>query len=288
MKKLIAVLVALCLLCATVAALAEAETVSFDDMPMIVTAEDGVELTDADFEGDWIVDKVFLNQIYLTPEEVEANGLTIRPMRIEGGKVYTLPFEGEVLEELPSTEYTLKNDQLLFSDGEGLNAVFEKLEDGNVVLSIFIPGEGDVMNSVACFMVHPGAVSFADMPLVVSADEGVELTDADFEGDWNVDKVFLNETYLTPEEVEANGLLIRPIRVADGKVYNLPFEGEVLEELASTDYTLKSNQLLFSDGEGIEAVLEKLTDGNVVLYIFIPGEGDVMNSVAYFMVHPEA
>ena len=107
--------------------------------------------------------------------------------------------------------------------------------------------------------------------------------------DWNVDKVFLNETYLTPEEVEANGLLIRPIRVADGKVYNLPFEGEVLEKLVSTDYTLESNQLLFSsDEEGIEAVLEKLTDGNVALTLFIPGEGETVTCVTYFMVHPEA
>ena len=158
MKKLIAVLVALCLLCAAVAALAEAETVSFDDMPQIVTAEDGVVLTDADFEGDWIVDKVFLNRTYLTPEEVEANGLLIRPIRVADGKVYNLPFEGEVLEELVSTDYTLESNQLLFSsDEEGIEAVLEKLTDGNVALTLFIPGEGETVTCVTYFMVHPEA-----------------------------------------------------------------------------------------------------------------------------------
>ena len=151
MKKLISVMMALCLLCTAAAALAE--TLTLNQMPQLVTLED-VELTDADFEGVWIADKVFLNTVYLTPEEVEANGLVIHPMRIADGKVTSF-FTDEEGEHAESVEYTLENNQLLFTDGEGIEAVFEKLEDGNLVLNIFVPGEGDAVNSVTFFMVHP-------------------------------------------------------------------------------------------------------------------------------------
>ena len=79
MKKLFSVLMVLCLLCTAVAALAEEAAPTWEDMPQVVTLNEGVELTDADFEGDWIVDKVFIDNVYLTPEEVEANGLNIPP-----------------------------------------------------------------------------------------------------------------------------------------------------------------------------------------------------------------
>ena len=154
MKKLISVLMALCLLFTAAAALAEEEAPSWDEMPMVVTVDEGVELTDADFEGDWIADKVFVNTVYLTPEEVEANGLAIHPMRIADGKVTSF-FTDEEGEHAESVEYTLENNQLLFTDGEGIEAVLEKLEDGNLVLNIFVPGEGDAVNSVTFFMVHP-------------------------------------------------------------------------------------------------------------------------------------
>ena len=153
MKKLFSVLLTLCLLCTAVAALAE-EAPAWDDMPLVVTVEDGVELTDADFEGDWIVDKVFVDTVYLTPEEVEANGLAIRPIRIADGKVINIVTD-EAGEHEVSAEYTLENNQILFTDEEGIEAVFEKLEDGNLVLSLFVPAEGDTPVCVTYFMVHP-------------------------------------------------------------------------------------------------------------------------------------
>ena len=156
MKKLISVLMALCLLCAAAAALAEEEAPSWDKMPLVVTVDEGVELTDADFEGDWIWDKVFVNTVYLTPEEVEENGLNIHPMRIADGKVTNF-FTDEEGEHAESVEYTLENNQLIFTDGEGLEGVFEKLEDGNIVLTILLPGENDTVNNVTFFMVHPEA-----------------------------------------------------------------------------------------------------------------------------------
>ena len=154
MKKLISVLMALCLLFAASAALAEAEAVTFDQMPAVVTIEEGPELTDADFEGDWVVDKIFYNTTYLTPEAAEENGLVIRPMRIAiaDGKVYIF-YTDEEGDHETAQEYTLENNQILFQDEDGINAVFEKLVDGNVVLSIFLPGENDTMNSVSVFMV---------------------------------------------------------------------------------------------------------------------------------------
>lgn len=48
-KKLFSVLMALCLLCTATSALAE-ETPTWEKMPQVVTVDEGVELTDADFE----------------------------------------------------------------------------------------------------------------------------------------------------------------------------------------------------------------------------------------------
>ena len=154
MKKLLSVLMILCLLCAAAAALAEEKALTLEKMPLVVTIDDGVELTDADFEGDWIADKVFYNTDYMTQEEVEAKGLTIRPMRISGGKVIGIVTDEEGEHEV-SAEYTLENNQILFTDGEGIESVFEKLEDGNIVLSLFVPTESDTPDCVTFFMVHP-------------------------------------------------------------------------------------------------------------------------------------
>ena len=118
MKKLFSVLMALCLLCTAASALAE-ETPTWEKMPQVVTVDEGVELTDADFEGDWIADKVFYGTDYLTPEEVEAKGLAIRPVRIAGGKVINIVTD-EAGEHEVSAEYTLENNQILFTDGEGI------------------------------------------------------------------------------------------------------------------------------------------------------------------------
>ena len=156
MKKLFSILMTLCLLCTAVAALAEEKAPAWEDMPLVVTVDEDAELTDADFEGEWIVDKVFVDTVYLTPEEVEANGLAIRPMRIAGGKVISV-ITDEDGEHEAETEYTLESNQILFTDGEGLECVFEKLEDGNVVLTVFIPREDETLSNVAFFMVHPEA-----------------------------------------------------------------------------------------------------------------------------------
>jgi hypothetical protein len=156
MKKLFSVLMALCLLCTAVAALAEEAAPTWEDMPQVVTLDEGVELTDADFEGDWIVDKVFIDNVYLTPEEVEANGLNIRPIRIADGQIINIVTD-EQGEHEAAEKYTLDSNQIQFTDGQGVEAVIEKLEDGNIVLTIFIPREDGTNSNAAFYMVHPEA-----------------------------------------------------------------------------------------------------------------------------------
>ena len=156
MKKLFSVLMALCLLCTAVAALAEEAAPTWEDMPRVVTLDEGVELTDADFEGDWIVDKVFIDNVYLTPEEVEANGLNIPPIRIADGQIINIVTD-EQGEHEAAEKYTLDSNQIQFTDGEGIEAVIDKLEDGNIVLTIFIPREDGTNSNAAFYMVHPEA-----------------------------------------------------------------------------------------------------------------------------------
>ena len=121
MKKLFSVLMILCLLCTAVAALAEEAAPTWEDMPQVVTLNEGVELTDADFEGDWIVDKVFIDNVYLTPEEVEANGLNIPPIRIADGQIINIVTD-EQGEHEAAEKYTLDSNQIQFTDGEGAEA----------------------------------------------------------------------------------------------------------------------------------------------------------------------
>jgi hypothetical protein len=158
MKKLISVLMTLCLLCAAFAAIAEtAEApLTIADMAKPVTLDEGVELTDADFEGEWIVGPVFLNETYLTVEQIAEAGMTFRPMRIAEGKIF-MKITDEQGEHEVSTEYVLEDNQISFKDDEGVEATIDKLDDGNIVMSIFLPGEGDVMNSISVYMVHPEA-----------------------------------------------------------------------------------------------------------------------------------
>ena len=156
MKKLFSVLMVLCLLCTAVAALAEEAAPTWEDMPRVVTLDEGVELTDADFEGDWIVDKVFIDNMYLTPEEVEANGLNIPPIRIADGQIINIVTD-EQGEHEAAEKYTLDSNQIQFMDGEGVEAVIDKLEDGNIVLTIFIPREDGTNSNAAFYMVHPEA-----------------------------------------------------------------------------------------------------------------------------------
>ena len=130
--------------------------------------------------------------------------------------------------------------------------------------------------------------AFPDMPAVVTVDEGVELTAADFEGSWKPDKIFRGDKYLTLEEAAFSGALTHPFRIADGKIsMDITDEnGEV--QTAEMDITVEANQIQGTDGSGLDFVIEKLKDGNIVLSVFIPGENDAVTCVSIFMVPAEA
>ena len=154
MKKLISVLMILCLLCTAVAALAE-ETPTWESMPGSVIPEDGAEpLKDADFEGDWVVDKVFYDKTYVPFEQLADFGISIAPMRIADGKV-SITFTDENGTREENMNYTLENNQIIAKDETGNEAVIEKLEDGNLVMNTFVSGEDGTTINISFFMVHP-------------------------------------------------------------------------------------------------------------------------------------
>ena len=53
--------------------------------------------------------------------------------------------------------YTFEAGQLQGTDEIGTDYVVEPLEDGNIVISVFLPGEGDEIQCLSVFMVHPDA-----------------------------------------------------------------------------------------------------------------------------------
>ena len=82
--------------------------------------------------------------------------------------------------------------------------------------------------------------------------------------------------------------MIQPFRIADGKMYmDVEVEdGEV--QTAEMEIAVEANQIQGTDGSGIDFVIEKLTDGNIVLSVFVPGENETVNCLSIFMVPDEA
>ena len=152
MKKFLAMLVALCMLSAAVA-LADAIP-SFDEMPLVVMEDEDTVIEEGDFEGEWVIDKAFYSTVYVDLEEVAAEyGLNLDPIYIADGMVTmdTTDENGEAqTEEIP---YIFKAGQLQCTDEDGNNFVVELLEDGNIVMSMFVPGEEDAMVCISLFMV---------------------------------------------------------------------------------------------------------------------------------------
>ena len=154
MKKLVAFLMALCLVCAAAAALAEAAP-SFDDMPAAVVEDENTTIEEASFAGDWVVDKAFVSTIYVDLETLAAeNGISIGKIHIGDGKMALTSAENgeEKTEELA---YTFQAGQIQFQDAEsGLNGCIDLLEDGNTCMSIFIPVSEEQTVEVSLFLVR--------------------------------------------------------------------------------------------------------------------------------------
>ena len=145
MKKVFALLMTLCLLC-TASALAEAP--KFADMPAMVTF-------DSFFEGDWVAGATFAGETYVDPEALAAAyHITIPAVTIgDGVVVFTGTNEnGEaVTEEYP---YILENSQMEIQDDDGTIFIFELLEDGNITMSTFVPGDGEGLLCISIFLIR--------------------------------------------------------------------------------------------------------------------------------------
>ena len=73
-----------------------------------------------------------------------ADGKVMQDLQQENG--------GFVTVEMP---YVFEAGQLQGKDAAGRDFVFELLENGNVVMSVFFPGEGDTVTCLSVYMVHP-------------------------------------------------------------------------------------------------------------------------------------
>ena len=150
MKKFIAVLMFLCLLCS---AAARAETPKFEDMPSVV-------LLDSFFEGTWDAGTAFAGEAYIDLGDLGREFSIYIPTVTINADERLVIFEGEseygefFREEYP---YTLDNSQLECADDEGRIYVFELLEDGNICLTTYVPGEGEGMLAITVFMVRAEA-----------------------------------------------------------------------------------------------------------------------------------
>ena len=84
MKKLLSVLLTLCLLFTAAAALADAVP-SFNDMPLPVVEDDTTTVELSAFNGTWVADKVFVDTVYVDAETLKNTlGVTIPTIKIGG------------------------------------------------------------------------------------------------------------------------------------------------------------------------------------------------------------
>ena len=156
MKKLIAILTALCLLAAAGAALADMEIPSWDSMPAVVLEDENTTVDEAAFEGEWVLNAAFLDTVYIdTATLADSFGFNFTPFRIAEGKIMqdVQNENGEFTTE--EMVYAFEAGQLQSTDDNGLNYAVDLLEDGNIVMSLFVPGEGDTVRCLSLYLVHP-------------------------------------------------------------------------------------------------------------------------------------
>ena len=156
MKKIFAILVPLSLMCAACAAMADLETPDFDSMPAVVLEDEDTTVEEAAFEGEWVLNAAFAGTEYVDEATLfDSYDFNFMPYRIADGKV-TQDIQNEYGEfntlEMP---YIFEAGQLQGKDASGRDFAIELLEDGNIVMSVFFPGEGDTVICLSVFLVHP-------------------------------------------------------------------------------------------------------------------------------------
>ena len=156
MKKIFTILVTLSLLCAACAATADLETPDFDSMPAVVLEDEDTTVEEAAFEGEWVLKAAFAGREYVYDQTLaESYDFNFMPYVIGDGKI-TQDEQNEFGEfvkvEMP---YTFEAGQLQGEDKDGRAFAVELLEDGNIVMSVLYPGEGDEMVCLSLFLTHP-------------------------------------------------------------------------------------------------------------------------------------
>lgn len=158
MKKMIAILMALTLLCMSCAALADMGIPDWNTMPAVVIEDEDTTVQEASFEGEWVLNVAFADTVYVTPETLfDDYDFNFMPYVIGEGKIrQDLQNEnGEIV--TTETPYTFEAGQLQGEDSKGRSFAVELLEDGNIVLSVFYPGEGDTVICLSVYLMHPAA-----------------------------------------------------------------------------------------------------------------------------------
>ena len=158
MKKLFAILTALCLMCTCCAVLADTEPPTWESMPAVVIEDENTVVEESAFAGEWVLNAAFFGGKYVDLDALMHTydyDISSMPFCIGEGKVTREEQQenGEfVTREAP---YTFEAGQLHGTDWNGRNFVFELLEDGNIVLSLFYPGEGEEVGCLSVFLQHP-------------------------------------------------------------------------------------------------------------------------------------
>ena len=159
MKKIASILMALCLLCASCAALADTETPVFGNMHAIVLEDDNTTVNESAFNGTWTLKAAFLGEDYLSAEKLEEKfHFGFEPITIADGKLSKEVQDDNGEFHKVETALTFENGELNGKDGEGYSFVFDLLEDNNILLSVFIPAEGGEMQCLSMFLQHPAEV----------------------------------------------------------------------------------------------------------------------------------
>ena len=156
MKKFFAMMLTVCLLGICCAASADTEEPTFDSMPLAVMEGDDPTLSEESFQGVWVLKAAFAARDYVNQETLfDVYGYDFVPYTIADGKITKEVEDREQEFRTIEMPYTFEAGQLWATDEKGRDVVVEKLEDGNIVMSVFYPAEDDTVTCLSLFMVHP-------------------------------------------------------------------------------------------------------------------------------------
>ena len=156
MKKMFALMMTLCLLCAACSALADTEIPTWESMPLAVYDDENTTVEESAFQGEWVLNVAFAGTEYIDNETLgDKYDYDFVPYVIADGKISKDVESGEGEFHTIEMPYTFEAGQLQGQDDKGRVFAVDLLEDGNIAMATFFPGEGDETICVTVFMVHP-------------------------------------------------------------------------------------------------------------------------------------